>query len=139
VPRRFNHNYSGTEHLLLALVEDGAGAGARALQRLNVRADQVAKAIEFIIGRGSQPPVAPVAVFAPRMFKVLTLASEEARRLNHASIGTGHLLLGIVQEGHGIAAGILESLGVGRDAALDTTVAALQAGDIPPDDRQKDS
>jgi ATP-dependent Clp protease ATP-binding subunit ClpC len=73
------------------------------------------------------------------MFKVLTLASEEARRLNHASIGTGHLLLGIVQEGQGIAAGILESLGVGRDAARDATMAALQAGDIPPDDQQKDA
>jgi ATP-dependent Clp protease ATP-binding subunit ClpA len=138
VPRRFNHNYSGTEHLLLALVEDGTGAGARALQRLNVRADQVAAAIEFIIGRGSQPPAAPVAAFAPRMFKVLKLASDEAHRLNHAAVGTGHLLLGIVQEGQGIAAGILESLGVTRDATRDATVAAIEAHDLPPDDRQNE-
>ena len=109
--QRFNHNYIGTEHLLLGLVREGEGVAAKVLGNLGVELNKVRSAVEFIIGRGNRMVIGDVNL-TPRAKKVIELAVEEARRLNHNYIGTEHLLLGLVREGEGIAAGVLESLGV---------------------------
>src|SRR6266516_2960244 len=120
--QRFNHNYIGTEHLLLGLVREGEGVAARVLENMNVELAKVRTAVEFIIGRGDRPVVGEVGL-TPRAKRVIELAIDEARRLGHNYIGTEHLLLGLVREGEGIAAGVLESLGVNlakvRRATLD--------------------
>ena len=109
--QRFNHNYIGTEHLLLGLVREGDGVAARVLSNLGSSCRRSARAVEFIIGRGERLVVGEIGL-TPRAKKVIELAVDEARRLNHHYIGTEHLLLGLVREGEGIAAGVLESLGV---------------------------
>ncbi len=109
--QRFNHNYIGTEHLLLGLVREGDGIAARVLGNLGVQLPKVRSAVEFIIGRGESMIMGEIGL-TPRAKKVIELAVDEARRLNHHYIGTEHLLLGLVREGEGIAAGVLESLGV---------------------------
>src|ERR671933_2361038 len=109
--QRFNHNYIGTEHLLLGLVREGEGIAAKVLGNLGVELNKVRSAVEFIIGRGDRMVIGDISL-TPRAKKVIELAVEEARRLNHNYIGTEHLLLGLVREGEGIAAGVLESLGV---------------------------
>ncbi|MDP9375382.1 MAG: ATP-dependent Clp protease ATP-binding subunit [Chloroflexota bacterium] len=109
--QRFNHNYIGTEHLLLGLVREGDGIAARVLNNLGVQLPKVRSAVEFIIGRGESMIMGEIGL-TPRAKKVIELAVDEARRLNHHYIGTEHLLLGLVREGEGIAAGVLESLGV---------------------------
>ena len=106
--QRFNHNYIGTEHLLLGLVREGEGVAARVLENMNVELPKVRTAVEFIIGRGDRPVVGEVGL-TPRAKRVIELAIDEARRLGHNYIGTEHLLLGLVREGEGIAAGVLES------------------------------
>ena len=105
--QRFNHNYIGTEHLLLGLVREGEGVAARVLENMNVELPKVRTAVEFIIGRGDRPVVGEVGL-TPRAKRVIELAIDEARRLGHNYIGTEHLLLGLVREGEGIAAGVLE-------------------------------
>jgi hypothetical protein len=109
--RRFNHNYIGTEHLLLALVREGDGVAARVLTNLGVQLPKVRSAVEFIIGHGVGEVVGEIGL-TPRAKNVIELAVAEARRLAHYDIGTEHLLLGMVREGEGIAAGVLESMGV---------------------------
>jgi len=109
--QRFNHNYIGTEHLLLGLVREGDGVAARVLSNMGVQLPKVRSAVEFIIGRGEGAVQSDIGL-TPRAKKVIELAVDEARRLNHHYIGTEHLLLGLVREGEGIAAGVLESLGV---------------------------
>src|SRR5436305_7847254 len=109
--QRFNHNYIGTEHLLLGLVREGDGVAAKVLNNLGVELSKVRSAVEFIIGRGEKSISGEIGL-TPRAKKVIELAVEEARRLNHSYIGTEHLLLGLVREGEGIAFGVLESLGV---------------------------
>ena len=109
--QRFNHNYIGTEHLLLGLVREGDGVAARVLGNMGVQLPKVRSAVEFIIGRGEGAVIGEIGL-TPRAKKVIELAVDEARRLNHHYIGTEHLLLGLVREGEGIAAGVLESLGV---------------------------
>ena len=111
---RFNHNYIGTEHLLLGLVREGEGVAAKVLANLGVELNKVRSAVEFIIGRGDRAVMGEIGL-TPRAKKVIELAVDEARRLGHHYIGTEHLLLGLVREGEGIAAGVLESLGVSLD------------------------
>ena len=106
-----NHNYIGTEHLLLGMVREGDGIAARVLDNLDVSLSKVRSAVEFIIGRGDGLVSGDLNI-TPRAKKVIELAMDEARRLHNHSIGTEHLLLGLVREGEGIAAGVLGSLGV---------------------------
>ncbi len=108
---RFNHNYIGTEHLLLGLVREEDGIAGRVLANLGVQLTKVRSAVEFIIGRGDGLIVGDPGL-TPRSKKVIELSMDEARRLNNHYVGTEHLLLGLVREGEGIAAGVLESLGV---------------------------
>jgi ATP-dependent Clp protease ATP-binding subunit ClpC len=122
--QRFNHNYIGTEHLLLGLVREGEGVAARVLEAMNVELAKVRTAVEFIIGRGDRPVVGEVGL-TPRAKRVIELAIDEARRLGHNYIGTEHLLLGLVREGEGIAAGVLESLGVNLDKVRHEVIRVL--------------
>ncbi len=122
--QRFNHNYIGTEHLLLGLVREGEGVAARVLENMDVELPKVRTAVEFIIGRGDRPVVGEVGL-TPRAKRVIELAIDEARRLGHNYIGTEHLLLGLVREGEGIAAGVLESLGVNLDKVRHEVIRVL--------------
>ena len=97
--QRFNHNYIGTEHILLGLVRETEGVAARVLSNLNVELVKVRSAVEFIIGRGERPTPGEIGL-TPRAKKVIELAVDEARRLNHHYIGTEHLLLGLVRQLH---------------------------------------
>src|SRR5213080_2641096 len=121
---RFNHNYIGTEHLLLGLIREGGGVAAKVLNNLGVELDNVRSQVEFIIGRGDRMIAGEIGL-TPRAKKVIELAVDEARRLGHHYIGTEHLLLGLVREGEGIAAGVLESLGVRLEQARRETLAVL--------------
>jgi len=112
--QRFNHNYIGTEHILLGLVRETEGVAARVLSSLTVDLGKVRSAVEFIIGRGEKPAQGEIGL-TPRAKKVVELAVDEARRMNHTYIGTEHLLIGLLREGEGVAAGVLESLGVTLD------------------------
>jgi len=122
--QRFQHNYIGTEHILLGLVRENKGIAAHVLLNLGVEGDKVRSAVEFIIGRGDRIVVGEIGL-TPRAKRVIELAVDEARRLNHSYIGTEHLLLGLVREGEGIAAGVLESLGVTLEKARKQTVRLL--------------
>ncbi len=112
--QRFNHNYIGTEHILLGLVRETDGVAAKALSNLGVELSKVRSAVEFIMGRGERANPGEIGL-TPRAKKVIELAVDEARRLNHHYIGTEHLLIGLMREGEGVAAGVLESLGVSLD------------------------
>ena len=122
--QRFNHNYIGTEHLLLGLVREGDGVAAKVLSNLGVDLNKVRSAVEFIIGRGDRSGTGEIGL-TPRAKKVIELAVDEARRLNHSYIGTEHLLLGLVREGEGVAAGVLESLGVNLERVRGETTRIL--------------
>jgi ATP-dependent Clp protease ATP-binding subunit ClpC len=121
---RFNHNYIGTEHILLGLVREGDGVAAKVLANLGVELNKVRSAVEFIIGRGDRTVLGEIGL-TPRAKKVIELAVDEARRLGHSYIGTEHLLLGLVREGEGIAAGVLESLGVNLERVRAETTRIL--------------
>jgi ATP-dependent Clp protease ATP-binding subunit ClpC len=127
---RFNHNYIGTEHLLLGLVREGEGVAAKVLSNLGVELNRVRSAVEFIIGRGDRMIVGEIGL-TPRAKKVIELAVDEARRLGHHYIGTEHLLLGLVREGEGIAAGVLESLGVNLEKVRTQTIQVLSQSNSP--------
>ena len=122
--QRFNHNYIGTEHLLLGLVREGDGVAAKVLSNLGVELNKVRSAVEFIIGRGDRQSGGEIGL-TPRAKKVIELAVDEARRLGHSYIGTEHILLGLVREGEGIAAGVLESLGVNLERVRAETTRIL--------------
>ncbi len=129
--QRFNHNYIGTEHLLLGLVREGEGVAAKVLSNLGIELTKVRSAVEFIIGRGERQVMGEIGL-TPRAKKVIELAVDEARRLGHHYIGTEHLLLGLIREGEGIAAGVLESLGVNLEKVRSEVIKVLtQTGNAP--------
>ena len=118
--QRFNHNYIGTEHILLGLVGETEGVVARVLKNLGIDLAKVRAAVEFIIGRGEKPVHGEIGL-TPRAKKVIELAVDEARRMNHSYIGTEHLLAGLLREGEGVASGVLESLGVTLEKVREET------------------
>ncbi|MEW6231524.1 MAG: ATP-dependent Clp protease ATP-binding subunit [Chloroflexota bacterium] len=122
--QRFNHNYIGTEHILIGLVREGEGTAAQVLAGMGVDLDRVRGAVEFIIGRGDRLMLGEAGL-TPRAKKVLEYAVDEARRLGHHYVGTEHLLLGLVREREGIAAGVLERLGINLDRVRGETVQLL--------------
>ena len=129
--QRFNHNYIGTEHVLLGLVRETEGVAARVLSNLGVDLNKVRSAVEFIIGRGDRPAQGEIGL-TPRAKKVVELAVDEARRMNHTYIGTEHLLIGLLREGEGVAAGVLESLGVSLDKVRSETHRILSQSSQTP-------
>ncbi|WP_300084018.1 ATP-dependent Clp protease ATP-binding subunit [Propioniciclava sp.] len=108
--RMLNHNYIGTEHLLLGLIHEGEGVAAKALESLGISLEAVRAQVEEIIGQGQQAPMGHIP-FTPRAKKVLELSMREALQLNHPYIGTEHILLGLIREGEGVAAQVLIKLG----------------------------
>ena len=112
--KRLNHSAVGTEHILLGIIREGEGVASKVLESLNISPERVRAEIEGAIGRGERAPHEEVA-FTPRAKKVLELALDEARRLGHNYIGTEHLLLGLIREGEGVAARVLEAMGADLD------------------------
>ena len=108
--RMLNHNYIGTEHILLGLIHEGEGVAAKALESLGISLDAVRQQVEEIIGQGQQPPSGHIP-FTPRAKKVMELSLREALQLGHNYIGTEHILLGLIHEGDGVAAQVLAHLG----------------------------
>ena len=108
--RMLNHNYIGTEHILLGLIHEGEGVAAKALESLGISLEAVRSQVEEIIGQGQQAPSGHIP-FTPRAKKVLELSLREALQLGHNYIGTEHILLGLIREGEGVAAQVLVKLG----------------------------
>ena len=128
-----NHNYIGTEHILIGLVAETDGVASKVLASRGVDLGKVRESVQFIIGRGDRA-VAGNRSLTPRSKRVVELAIDEARRLNHAYVGTEHLLLGLIREGEGIAAGVLESLGVDMEQTRAQVIQAVRdLGDRHPE------
>ena len=122
--RNLNHNYIGTEHILLGLIAEGEGVAARALESMDISLDAVREQVEEIIGHGQQSPTGHIP-FTPRAKKVLELSLREALQLNHQYIGTEHILLGLIREGEGVAAQVLVKLGADLGRVRNTVLQLL--------------
>ncbi len=125
--RLMNHNYIGTEHILLGLVREDEGVAAKVLINLGVSLSKVRSAVEFISGRGEKPATGETGL-TPRAKRVIELAIDEARQMGHNYIGTEHLLLGLLREGEGVAAGVLDSLGITLEKARAEVTHILSQG-----------
>jgi ATP-dependent Clp protease ATP-binding subunit ClpC len=127
---RLGHDYIGTEHLLLGLIREGGGVAAAVLENLNVDLERVRLEVEKLVVIGGGTLTLGEVPFTPRAKKVLELSVEEAQALSHNYIGTEHLLLGLIREGEGVAAKVLEMLGVKLDKAREITINLL-GGNVP--------
>lgn len=112
---RLGHNNVGTEHVLLGLVREGEGIAAKALKALNLSPEKIQKEVESLIGRGSES--VQTIHYTPRAKKVIELSMDEARKIGHSYVGTEHILLGLIREGEGVAARVLNNLGVSLNKA----------------------
>jgi ATP-dependent Clp protease ATP-binding subunit ClpA len=135
--RLLNHNYIGTEHLLLGLVREG-GVAAKALESLGISLEAVRAQVEAIIGQGQQAPSGHIP-FTPRAKKVLELSLREALQLGHNYIGTEHILLGLIREGEGVAAQVLVKLGADLSRTRQQVLQLLSgyAGGVQPGARTR--
>jgi hypothetical protein len=124
--RMLNHNYVGTEHILLGLIHEGQGTAAKALESLGIGLDMVRREVEEVIGEGQEAPSGHIP-FTPRAKKVLELSLREALELNHNYIGTEHILLGLIREGEGVAAQVLVRLGADLDRVRQQVIDLLAA------------
>jgi ATP-dependent Clp protease ATP-binding subunit ClpA len=122
--RLLNHNYVGTEHLLLGLIHEGQGVAAKALELLGIRLEAVRAQVEEIVGRGQMAPTGHIP-FTPRAKKVLELSLREAKQLGHNYIGTEHILLGLLREGEGVATHVLVKLGADLSRARGQVIGLL--------------
>ena len=122
--RMLNHNYIGTEHILLGLIHEGEGVAAKALEALNISLEGVHAQVEEIIGQGQQAPSGHIP-FTPRAKKVLELSLREALQLGHNYIGTEHILLGLIREGEGVAAQVLVKLGADLNSVRQQVIQLL--------------
>ncbi|SET72893.1 ATP-dependent Clp protease ATP-binding subunit ClpC [Natronincola peptidivorans] len=126
--QQFGHSYVGTEHLLLGLLQEGEGIGAKALKNLGVEISKLQESIVAIVGKGQQQQLMG---FTPRTKKIFELSFEEARNLGHSYIGTEHLLLGLIRENEGIAAKILVEMGVSLEKAKEEVLKLLNSKGTP--------
>jgi ATP-dependent Clp protease ATP-binding subunit ClpC len=133
---RLNHNYIGTEHLLLGLVREENSVAVKVLKELGVEPGQVVRAVERTVGRGERAPFGKPSL-APRTKRVIELAVEEARMMGHHYIGTEHLLLGLVREGEGIAVNVLRGLGINLDRVRTQTARNLLQSQAQTKEKQK--
>ena len=122
--KMLNHNYIGTEHILLGLIHEGEGVAAKALEQMGISLEAVREQVEEIIGHGQTPPTGHIP-FTPRAKKVLELSLREALQMNHSYIGTEHILLGLVREGEGVAATVLIKLGADLNRVRNTVLQLL--------------
>jgi ATP-dependent Clp protease ATP-binding subunit ClpC len=128
--RNLGHNYIGTEHILLALVDEGHGVAARALEAMGVSQDAVRQRVEEIIGRGAGASEGHIP-FTPRSKTVLEMSLREALQLGHHYIGTEHILLGLIREGDGVGAQVLADLGVDLNRARQQVIQLLHGRPAP--------
>src|SRR5699024_9077615 len=112
---RLNHNNIGTEHILLGLIREGGGIAAKALAALNLKSETIQEEVEKLIGTGNKPM--QTIHYTPRAKKVVELSQDEARKLGHSYVGTEHILLGLIREGEGVAARVLNNLNVSLNKA----------------------
>jgi ATP-dependent Clp protease ATP-binding subunit ClpA len=131
--RMLNHNYIGTEHILLGLIHEGEGVAAKALESLGISLEAVRQQVEEVIGQGQHAPSGHIP-FTPRAKKVLELTSREASQLGHSYIGTEHILLGLIREGEGVAAQVLVKLGADLNRVRQQVIRLLHGyrGTEPP-------
>jgi ATP-dependent Clp protease ATP-binding subunit ClpC len=131
--RLLDHDYIGTEHILLGLIREREGVAAQALESLGISLEAVRAEVEQVIGRGQTTP-GPQIPFTPRSKKVLELSLREARSLGHDYIGTEHILLGLIREGEGVAAQVLVKLGADLQRTREQVIALLSgyAGGVEP-------
>ena len=134
--RMLNHNYIGTEHILLGLIREGDGVGAKALESLGISLDAVRQQIEEIIGRGQHTPSGHIP-FTPRAKKVLELSLRESVQLGHDYIGTEHILLGLIREGDGVAAQVLVKLGADRNRVRQQVIQLISTWQEQPGEAMK--
>ena len=123
--QRFQHNYIGTEHLLLALLHENKGVAVEVLGNLEIDTNEIRETIEAIIDKGDRILLDEIG-FTPRSKKVIEHAKDEAQSMKHHYVGIEHLLLGIVREGEGIAAGVLEQMGVTMERVRTETIKVLK-------------
>ncbi|TLM99260.1 ATP-dependent Clp protease ATP-binding subunit ClpC, partial [bacterium] len=128
--RRAHFDYVGTEHLLLGLIREGGGIAARVLQGMGIEMQQVRDEVEKIMGKGNFNGYGEIG-FTPRSKKVLELSFDEARHLGHNYIGTEHLLLGLIREGEGVAARVLENLGANLEKVREGIIEMLSGANPP--------
>src|ERR1700746_1034537 len=114
---RFNHNFVGTEHLLLGLIRLGQGVAVTVLQKLGLVLETVRMEVEKQVGKGPDQKIIGNLPYTPRVKKVLALAAKEAKALNHTYVGTEHILLGLLREGDGVGARVLAGLNVDLERA----------------------
>jgi ATP-dependent Clp protease ATP-binding subunit ClpC len=134
--RLFNHDYIGTEHILLGLIHEGEGVAATALESLGISLDSVRSEVEEMIGHGKSPARGHIP-FTPRAKKVLELSLREALQLGHTYIGTEHILLGLIREGQGVAAQVLQKLGADLDRVRQQVIDALSGSEVSPLERER--
>jgi len=135
---RFNHNYVGTEHLLLGLIKLGQGVAVNVLQKLGLDLETVRMEVEKQVGTGSDQQMMGNIPYTPRVKKVLALAGKEARALNHSYVGTEHILLGLLREGEGVAARVLKSLDVDIERTRQEILKELDPNFTPSDDDESE-
>jgi ATP-dependent Clp protease ATP-binding subunit ClpC len=123
--RELGHDWVGTEHLLLGVMREGEGIGARSLRALGIRIDDVRSRVVEILGREGAAPVGQIA-FAPRAKKVLEFALREAQAMNHDFIGTEHLLLGLAREPEGVACQVVAELGADGERIRNAVIGELE-------------
>src|SRR3954463_6187815 len=129
--KRLNHDYVGTEHILLGLIALGEGVAAQVLANLGVDLRRVRSEIEKIVGTGDNVMLLGEIPFTPRAKKVLEYAVEEAQHMGHSYVGTEHLLLGLIREEEGVAARVLENLGLRLDVVREEVLNLLGEGQTP--------
>src|SRR5256885_7038132 len=134
---RFNHNFLGTEHLLLGLIKLGQGVAVNVHQKMGLDLETVRMAVEKKTGTGPDQKMIGNIPYTPRVKKVLALASKEAKALNHTYVGTEHLLLGLLREGDGIAAQVLRNLDVNLEKARNEILKELDPNFGPDDDEEE--
>jgi ATP-dependent Clp protease ATP-binding subunit ClpC len=130
--RMRNHSFIGTEHILLALIDEGDGTGVKALESLGISLDAVRQQVEEIIGQGQHAPSGHIP-FTPRAKKVLELSLRESVQLGHDYIGTEHILLGLIREGDGVAAQVLVKLGADLDRVRQQVIQLISTYKEQPD------
>ncbi|MGJ8657526.1 MAG: ATP-dependent Clp protease ATP-binding subunit [Akkermansiaceae bacterium] len=134
---RFNHNYVGTEHVLLGLIKLGQGVAVNVLEKMGLQLETVRVEVEKQVGTGPDQTISGQIPYTPRVKKVLSLADKEAKQLNHSYVGTEHLLLGLLHEGEGVAARVLNSLDVDIQSTRQEVLAEIDPN-FDPEDNEDD-
>ena len=134
--QRLNHNFIGTEHLLLGLVKLGKGVAEKVLMSMGITPEEVGREVEKWVGKGPDEKVSGTIPYTPRVKLALALAAKEAKKLNHTYVGTEHILLGLIREGDGVAGRVLKDLNVDVEGTRQRILRELDPNySLPPEDK----